>query len=1121
MNMKQCNSQKSLRNGYRLWITFLFFCLTATGLVHAAGRTFAQTTVTANFKNAALKNVLWEIQRQTDFTFVYSTSDVKDVEVQSLRADNEKISTVLDKCLEGTGLTYTVNDGVVAIRKSAERSVKEASPQQKHTVSGVVLDETGEPLIGANVLVKGTANGQITDLNGHFSIETSSANVKLVVSYVGYTKQEVDATAGKAVKITMTPDSNLMEEVVVTGYGTFKKSAYAGSASNVKNEKIADIPTVSFQDMLQGNATGVQFQQASGQPGSGVAINIRGMGSFNAGNTPLYVIDGVPVISGNINSIGSDNGLDAMTTINTSDIENITVIKDAAAASLYGSRAANGVVLITTKGGKQGKASVSLKADWGWSDFATDFRETLNGDERRQFWYDGAYRRAIRDGESEEDAKAYAEKYQDRYAPIPWNGWADWRDAIYQKGSHSNYEASISGGTDKFKYYSSLGYMKQEGIVRTSGLERTTGRVNVEYQATKRLKAGANLMFTSMNQNVYSEGGTYTSPLYGIVAKVTPSDPIYNEDGTFNQALLDIKRRNPVLAQKYNYQREYVTRSFNTIFAEYEFIKDLKLKSIFSYDYTASKGKYWRDNRTSDGEKEGGKALNSFSEIRKMVWSNQLSYRTSILDDHHLDALLGYEVHSTYDDYLSGDAEGFLKPEKNDISNAATPTGVGGSHADDRMISYISRLNYDYKNKYFLGGSYRMDGSSRLHRDNRWGSFWSVSAAWRAIEESFMEPVTDWLTDLKLRASYGVNGTLPSDLYGYMGLTSVSSSYMGLPAMLMSRVENRDLEWETNYNFNLGLDFALFNRVNVTLEYYTRKTKNLLMNSPVSRTTGFSSFLSNVGEIQNKGIELEINSKNIETKNFSWNTTFTLSHNKNKVVKLDGEQEQMLVDHLIIRPGYTYGTFYMRQFAGINPETGDPQFYTNAKDENGNYVKEVTEDYGKANPIALDKHKEPNVIGALSNTLRYKWFDLSFMFSYQFGAFAYDGWASKTEHGGDEHYTNIPAYYRDSWKKPGDKTKYEVFILDPDTPMNGCTTDRRLHSTDFIRLKTLNFGFTLPKQWVRSAGMESVRLFASANNLWTWAAWDFYDPESVNGSGSADMLTPPLKSVTFGLNVKF
>lgn len=1117
---KKQNYTSSWEGSKRMWITFLFFSFMMIGFVQAANTAFAQTTVTVNVKDATLSDVLWEIQRQTDFTFIYSTNDVRKVKVHSLNVKNEKIAAVLDECLKNSGLAYTVKDGAIAIRPVNEVRGVAAVEQQKYTVTGTVIDETGESVIGANVLVKGTTNGQTTDLDGHFSIQVEQAAVTLVVSYVGYVRQEVKATAGRMVKVVLVPDANLTEEVIVTGYGTFKKSAYAGSAASVKNEKIADVPSVSFQDLLQGNATGVQFTSASGQPGSAASLRIRGMGSFNASSSPLYVIDGVAVTSGSINSIDSDGGLDAMSTINTSDIADITIIKDAAAASLYGSRAANGVVLITTKKGQAGKAVVNLKADWGFSDFAMDYRPTLSGAERREYIYNGLKLGQERGGKSEADAIAYADKNIDKYAPVPWCGYVDWGDYLFRKGSHSNYEASLSGGSDRFKYYSSLAYFQQEGIVQTSSLERVTGRLNVDFQATDKLKMGANMMFTNLTQNVYSEGTSYTAPFYSSVSKLLPSDPVYNEDGSYNQKLISLKQRNPVLAQDYNYQREYVTRAFNTLYAEYEFIKDLKLKSTLSYDYNISKGKIWRDSRTSDGEKDNGAMSKAYGEYNKLVWSSQLSYKWNIKRDHHLDALLGYEIDSKYNDDLYGKVTNFLTPAKNDVANGQKLESVDGSSKNTRMVSYISRLNYDYKNKYYLGASYRMDGSSRLHRDNRWGSFWSVSGAWRVIEEDFMKPTSNWLTDLKLRASYGVNGTLPSDLYGYMGLTSLSGGYMENPGLIQSQIENRDLEWETNYNLNIGLDFAIFNRVNFTLEYYTRTTKNLLMDCPVSMTTGFSDYLMNIGEVKNQGVELEINSKNIVTKDFDWNTTFTLSHNKNEIVKLDGEQTQIISGTQIHKIGSSYRTFYMIEFAGINPETGAPQFYTNTQDANGKYVKEITENNKDAHAIPLKKHAEPNITGGLSNSLRYKWFDLSFMFSYQFGAFGYDNWAQKTEHGGKDFTLNIPAYYRDNWKKPGDISKYEVFIEKPAVAMNGVTTTRRLHSTDFIRLKTLTFGVTAPKEWTKKIGVNSLRLYASANNLWTWAAYDFYDPESVN-AGTAGWGTPPLKTVTFGLNLNF
>ncbi|MDR0658465.1 MAG: TonB-dependent receptor [Mediterranea sp.] len=992
---------------------------------------------------------------------------------------------------------------------------------QTSGVQGIVISaEDGEPVIGASVLVKGTTVGAVTDIDGKFTITNLPAAAKtLQVSFVGMLTSEAAIRPG-ILKIELKPDAGLLDEVVITGYGNVKKSAYAGSASTVRADRIKDIPVVSFTDMLQGNASGVQFSASSGQPGSASSINIRGMGSMNASTQPLYVIDGVPVRSGNIDEVGSDAGLDVMSTIAPSDIENISIIKDAAAASLYGSRAANGVVIITTKKGRSGKPVISLKADWGSSDFAMQYRPVMGGAERREYIYNALYRGQIRDGETEADARAYADEEVEVYAPVPWCGYVDWDALLFQKGNHQTYEASISGGTEKFKYFSSLAYLNQEGVTVNSALERISARLNVDYNATDKLKLGANLLFSNVNQDVYSEGTSYTSPFYSTRNCVVPSDAVYNEDGTWDREFIRNSDRNPLLAATYDYNRQYVNRSFNTLYAEYEFIKDLKFKTTLSYDYTVVKGNDWSDSRTSNGDDYNGSMSKTYREYKKMVWANQLGYATTIADNHHLDVLAGFETDDQYTDYLSGSASNFATAGKNAISNGMTTESVGGSNSNQRIVSYLSRVNYDYAGKYFLGGSYRVDGSSRLHRDNRWGSFWSLSGAWRMIEEPFMEPAKGWLSDLKLRASYGANGTLPSDSYGYMGLSSLTSGYMDQPGIIPSQITNNDLKWETNYNLNLGLDFGLWNRINVSLEYYIRTTKNLLMDRPISMTTGFSSYLMNIGEMQNRGVELEINSENVKTKDFSWRTGLNISHNRNEIVTLDGTQTEIISGSQIRKVGKSYRTFYMIEFAGINPETGAPQFYKNDVDENGNYNKEITEKNSEAKAIALDKHAEPTLIGGLSNSLTYKWFDLNILFSCQFGGYSYDNWAQKTEHGGYDLEANIPIYYRDSWKNPGDVTNYEVFIEDPNVGMHSVTTTRRLHSSDFIRLKTLNFGFTLPQTWTRKAGIDKVRLFASANNLWTWAAYDYYDPEAVS-AGTAIWGTPPLKTVTFGLNMNF
>lgn len=1092
--------------------------LLALGLSFFCAVTYAQDLnsikITINATNTTVKDILSKAEGEYGLKFFYNENELDVARKQTMSVKSISFKEFISILFNGKA-EFVESEGGVIILKG-----KKPGNAKKYQLKGVVIDEEGLPVIGASVIEKGTKNISSTTVDGEFVLETSNPVAVLSISSMGFKDRDIQVSADKHAQIVMALDAQMLEELVVTSYGTFKKSAYAGSASNVKANSIKDIPAVSFKEMLQGNAAGVQFSAPSGQPGASSEINIRGMGSFNASNQPLYVIDGVPVRSGSINSISSDASLDVMSTINSSDIESMTVIKDAAAASLYGSRAANGVIIITTKRGKSGAPKVSLKADWGFSDFAMEYRPVMNGEQRREYIYNALKAGAIRDGESEKDAIAYADEEVEYYAPVPWCGYIDWDDVLFKRGRHQTYEASVSGGTDKFNYYSSIAYMNQEGISMNSGLERLSGRLNVDYQASDKIKLGANILFATVNQDVYSEGTSYTAPFYASRNCVVPSDAIYNEDGSWDRDFIRNSDRNPLLAATYDYQKEAVTRSFNTIYGEYEIIKDLKVRSTFSYDFNTTKGRDWSDPRTSNGDDINGGMQKVYDEYRKMVWANQISYKFNIAENHHFDALVGYEIDDLYSDYLYGYASNFATYEKQAIDNGMTLESLGGSDSRARMVSYVSRLNYDYKNKYYLGASFRADASSRLHRDNRWGNFWSVSGAWKISEEGFMANAKHWLSDLKLRMSYGVNGTLPSDYYGYMGLTGLSNGFLGQPGMLLSQIENKNLQWETNYNFNVGLDFSLFNSVNATVEYYTRTTKNLLMDSPISMTTGFSSYLMNVGEVLNKGVEFEISSVNFDTGDFKWNTSFNISHNSNEIVKLNGNQTEIISGTQIRKIGHPYRTFYVIEFAGIDPQTGKPQFYTNDVDADGNYIKEIVYDPSDANRIASSKKADPVVLGGLTNTFKYKWFDLSFLIGYQFGGNAYDIWWQKVEHGGDDLEANIPIYYLNSWKQPGDITKYEQFIESPDNPMSDYITSRSIHSTDYIRLKNITFGITIPQSWTKKIGVSNIRLYAAASNLWTWAAYDYYDPEAVR-AGSAIWGTPPLKTVTFGFNINF
>ena len=686
----------------RMWITFLFFSFIMIGFVQAANTAFAQTTVTVNVQDATLSDVLWEIQRQTDFTFIYSTNDVKNVKVRNLRVTNGKIAAVLDECLKNSGLAYVVKDGAIAIRPANEVNAVKAV-EQANVISGTVVDETGEPVIGANVLVKGTTNGQITDLNGGFSIKVEHASATLLVSYVGYVRQEVKATSGKILKIVLVPDANMMEEVVVTGYGTFKKSAYAGSAASVKNEKIADVPSVSFQDLLQGNATGVQFTSASGQPGSSASLSIRGMGSFNASNSPLYVIDGVPVTSGSINSISSDGGLDAMSTVNTSDIENITIIKDAAAASLYGSRAANGVVLITTKKGKTGKASISLKADWGFSDFAMDYRPTLSGAERREYIYNGMVLGQQRSGKSDADAIAYADKNIDKYAPVPWCGYTDWGDYLFKKGNHSSYEASISGGTDKFKYYSSLSYLNQEGIVKGTNYQRYNIQSKNDYKRGI-FSAGTNLIISfSHDKPLHQElrGG-----MIGTILQSVPTLEKYDDtrEGGYGGTYGDVVNiPHPLAIIDDNIMDRYNenVKIFANLYAQIELFKGLKYKLNLTPDFSFERYKNYLNKY------DFGLATNSITQLterqrrrRNILVENLLTFDRTF-GEHKISALAGYTYQDSRFRHIQAYGEG-LPQGLEEIDAATTNRSNEGNSWRSVLTSILGRVFYSYQNKYLF-----------------------------------------------------------------------------------------------------------------------------------------------------------------------------------------------------------------------------------------------------------------------------------------------------------------------------------------------------------------------------------------------------------------------------------
>ncbi|MGE8242788.1 MAG: SusC/RagA family TonB-linked outer membrane protein, partial [Sphingobacterium sp.] len=634
----------------KMIIILLLFTL---GQLHAGS--FAQT-VNIKKKNSSIVNVFREIKKQTGYTVLCKSEIVNNTPAITVDFNNVPLDRALTELLTPHGLTYFKEGKSIVIKAGktdlaidrSRSTAKDNTLELQKTIHGQVTDQQGKALSGVSVTVKGTKTTVGTDQNGNYSI-AANRGATLVFSFLGYDRKEVEVS-GETLNVSLQFSQSNLEEVVVTGYGTFKKADYTGSASTIRTDRMADVPAVNFSTMLQGNAPGVQVNSLSGQPGGATDIRIRGMGSINASNKPLFVIDGVPVMSENIASSSSNNaGLDVMSTINSADIEQITVIKDAAAASLYGSRAAGGVILITTKSGKAGKPVFSVKGDYGLSSQATDFREVMDGPQRREMLLEGLRNRAryLDKLTDETQIEDYALANIDKYAPIPTSGWADWKKELFRRNSpFRNADISASGGDSKLSYYTSMGYTNQTGLSYQSGFERLTGRLNVKYKISEKMELGANILYSNITQDVNSEGGGYTSPIYSSRHKITASEPVYNEDGSFFLDFFSNGPRNPKASSLYNFRREKGDRSFNTVFANYKFIDGLVFNTTFSLDHTTTRYNSWSDPRTSDGEKTNGSLTTSFSDYKQMVWRNSITYTKTLAQKHHLDILGGYEVNT-------------------------------------------------------------------------------------------------------------------------------------------------------------------------------------------------------------------------------------------------------------------------------------------------------------------------------------------------------------------------------------------------------------------------------------------------------------------------------------------
>lgn len=1096
--------------------------------VHANG---ISQTVSISGKNISLKSVFAAIKQQTDYVVFYTDKHIlKNATTVTLNSNNVDIKELLDEALKNQPIDYTIINKTISIFK---KEIKQAGfventvavTQKGITIKGKVVNENNEPVI-ATVLVKGSGKGVSTNENGEFELYNIDENAILIVSGIGIETFETSVNGRTNFLLRAKAKTATSEAVVITGYGSYSKRDYTGAATVIKTNTLKDVPTVSIADRLAGTTPGMQITFGSGQPGAAESIRIRGLGSINAGNDPLIVVDGVPVINGNISKVGvSAAGTSVLSTINPGDIESLTVIKDAAAASLYGSRAANGVIVITTKSGKEGKTNISIKSDIGFSDMAVNYRPLLSGDERAKVLELGIANYAADNGY---DINNPAIQQLFAYTAKPWSGWTDWRKELSRTGTRQNHEFSISGGNKQTKIYSSIAYTNQKGISRWSDYKRFSGRVNVTHKAGI-FELQANILLTNINQNIDFEGGT-TSPFAASSFYVSPADYPYNEDGSFNttKGFTGVygSMNNPKLIATYNYNQNNSFRTLNNIAGTVDILPGLKLKQQFSYDYINAAGKTWLDPRTGPGASTNGKYTRVTDGYTKYVWQTQAYYDKTFSANHHLNVFAGYEGENYKNNSETVTGEDYANPQLPEIINAARSTG-SSVLSETSLLSYLSRINYNYNHLYYASASFRRDGSSRLSPESRWGNFWSVSGAWRVGSENFWQnsSLGKIFTDAKLKSSYGVNGTLPTDWYGFDGVFKLGNNYNGSPGSAESTIPNPSLSWERNLALNVGVEFTIANKYNFSVDYYNRNTKDLLMLQPISLITGFTNYWRNIGAMNNRGVEIEFNTTLVNTKTTRWFVSVNSSYNKNKLTQLADGQSEIIAYPFIRKVGFAYNTYHAFERAGIDAETGKQLYYKNTpvKDDNGNitgYDRTTVSSHTQAQKVPVGQ-MEPKWIGGISNSFQWNNISLNFLISYSLGGHIYDHYGVYQADGADYAYTGGLASFYDIdkiWKQPGDDAVLPRFTYSRTYPQS----DRWLLSTNHIRLKNITLGYSIPEEWGKKLYITNARIYASAANLFTLKSKDLYvDPESVANGGLLTGETPPLRTVTFGIEINF
>ncbi|MCS7004136.1 MAG: TonB-dependent receptor [Cytophagales bacterium] len=995
----------------------------------------------------------------------------------------------------------------------------------------VTSKDSPQGLPGVNVLVKGTTNGTITDMDGVFNLSVPE-NAVLVFSFVGYQTKEIALSDNQTeVNVVMEEDIKLMEEVIVVGYGASSKQLITGSVSSVKSEVLVQTVTPSIDGALTGRTAGVQIQSASGTPGAAFAVKVRGGSSISGtANEPLYVIDGVPMTSGTVGSSGFGNvqPTNALSDLNPADIESIEVLKDAAAAAIYGARGANGVVLITTKSGAKGKTKINVNTSYGIQE-PRRYYPLLNAEQYKQF-------------AASPDVVAATGTVSNFDGN---NNNTDWQKQIFRRGFEApiqNHEISMSGGKEKTKFFTSVGYFRQDGILRGTSYERYTQRLNIDHEINDKvrigLKTGNTFSFNDRQQSDNDDRAPINNAMFAL-----PTAPIYNPDGTFNTTngvagtTLGNIALNPVVTVK---APIFLTENFRNItnaYVDWDITDKLTLKHQWGIDYATVRDHAFRPLLLNKALAATADGLGAFSNQIRLLQQTYLSYSETFNDAHNVTLMGGWSFERMRDRFLTSESRTFptdlIQYQDGDpIFGRATAVDVG-------FQSFFGRIQYDYKAKYLWTLNYRIDGSSRFGKKNRYGNFPGVSLGWRVSEEGFWQSLKKTISEFKIRGGWGIQGNDRIGNFSFLSTYGTGSTYssattVNAGGLVITRLANPRLRWEQTEQYNVGVDLGLLkDRVTATVDLYYKHTTGILFSVPIASSTGFTSYLDNVGSLENRGLEVSFNTANVKTESFSWTSSFNITFNRNKLLSMypnapdfqfannaDGLSGSNRAGGVFV-VGQPIGTFFLLQYQGVDPATGDPIYL----DKNGD---------GKIDPdnsnIALNDRvfydPNPRHFGGFTNDFKYKNFDMNIFFQWTYGNLI---------HNQNRYLLDDPSSVGrnkgeavlDRWQKPGDVT----YVPRAGTPFGGQATIRKssyaLEDGSFLRLKNFSIGYNLPKSSLEKIKIASLRVYIMTQNLLTFTNYSGLDPE-VNFSGPTatiqgqDRYTyPQARTYTLGLNIGF